>query len=232
MVNIDQAVIAKLKKGGENFEILVDSDKALELKQGKNVDLNDVLAEFKIFSDAKKGLLATESKFGELFGSENVEDIAREIIKKGEIQITAEHRKKLIEEKRNRIIGKITSNAIDAQTKLPIPRQRIELCFEQLKIKVNEHDTDEYQIDQILSKIKTLIPIKFETFIIEARINHQYSSKAMNYIKREYPNASQIWDEDGNVLVKFKIPAGRADELKAKLNSLTQGNVHIDIKEK
>ena len=232
MVSVDKAIIAKLKKNGDCVEVLVDCQNALKLRQGDNVDLADIIADQKIFSDAKKGFLATESKFVETFGTSNIEEIAIEIIKKGDIQITANHKKTLLEEKTNKIIGTIVSNSIDGQTKLPIPRQRIELCFKELNIKINEHETDEIQIEQIIKKIKTLIPIKFEIFEVEIRIAHQYSSKAIGIIKNNYPNASQLWDDQGNVLIKVKVPAGKSEELHSKLNELTHGSVSYEIKEK
>ena len=55
MGDLDKAVIAKLKIRENNFEILVDCEKALELRSGKKVDIEDVLATRDIFSDVKKG---------------------------------------------------------------------------------------------------------------------------------------------------------------------------------
>ena len=56
MVDVNKAIIARLKKEGEIFEILVDCDKALDFKSGKKIALDDVLATFDIFKDVKKGL--------------------------------------------------------------------------------------------------------------------------------------------------------------------------------
>ena len=59
MVAVDSAIIARLKTHGQNFEILVDCNNAIALKGGKQVDMRDVLAAMKIFSDSKKGLEAS-----------------------------------------------------------------------------------------------------------------------------------------------------------------------------
>ncbi len=58
--------IARLKKGGSNFEIDVDFDAAINFKQGK-ADIGDALKAEKIFSDAKKGMLASETQMKQLF---------------------------------------------------------------------------------------------------------------------------------------------------------------------
>ena len=68
MVNVDEAVIARLKTHGQNFEILVDCNNAIAIKENKDMDMKDVLAAIKIFTDAKKGLEAAELKYHILWG--------------------------------------------------------------------------------------------------------------------------------------------------------------------
>ncbi len=56
MVNIDEAIIARLESHGEKFEILVDPDLAADFKNPERDDviIEDVLAVEDIFKDAKK----------------------------------------------------------------------------------------------------------------------------------------------------------------------------------
>ena len=103
MVTVDQAIIARLKMHGQDFEILVDCNNALALREGKNVDMRDILAAMQIFSDAKKGLSASETAMKQIFGTSDVDEVARQIIQKGEIQLTQEYRERLREEKRKKI---------------------------------------------------------------------------------------------------------------------------------
>ena len=72
MVDVDKAVIARLKKGGKQFEIKVDCDKALEFKEGKNVSFEDILATNEIYFDVKKGEKASTGDFQDIFQTEDV----------------------------------------------------------------------------------------------------------------------------------------------------------------
>ena len=45
MVTVDEAIIAKFDKDGKHFEILVDSELAYGMKEGKIVSLSKMLAE-------------------------------------------------------------------------------------------------------------------------------------------------------------------------------------------
>ena len=77
MVNVDTAVIARLKKGGRTFEVLVDCDNALKFKGGENVDMNSVLATEEIYDDVKKGMHAPDESLKVVFGTNNKVEIAK-----------------------------------------------------------------------------------------------------------------------------------------------------------
>ncbi|MCK5459453.1 MAG: ribosome assembly factor SBDS, partial [Thermoplasmatales archaeon] len=128
MVRLDDAVIARLHKGEDHFEILVDPRAAEHLIEGKEVDVLSSLAIDTIFKDSKKGTHASQESLEKVFGTDDVETIVKEIILKGEIQLTTEQRHEMQEKKQKRIVDIIVKNAMDPQTKTPHPRQRIELA--------------------------------------------------------------------------------------------------------
>ena len=55
MVSVEDAVIARITKNGKHFEILVDPDKALEMRRGSGIGIENVIAVRGIFRDAGKG---------------------------------------------------------------------------------------------------------------------------------------------------------------------------------
>src|SRR4030042_5902954 len=124
-MDINKAVIARLKKDGESFEILVDCDKAISFKKGKG-DIRDVVAAEYIYKDSKKGEKASEHEMEKFFESKNFFRVAEIILKQGEIQLTSEYRNKLREENKRKIIELIHMNAVDSKTGLPHPTVRIE----------------------------------------------------------------------------------------------------------
>jgi Predicted exosome subunit len=103
----EKYVIARFEAKGHRFEILVDPDRALELKSGKSISIDGVLISDIVYKDAKKGLKASPEAMREIFGTDDPRTVALEIIKHGEIQLTAEQRRKLIEEKKAQIINLI-----------------------------------------------------------------------------------------------------------------------------
>ena len=229
MVNVDKAVIARLKTHGSNFEILVDCDNAIAFKGGKIDDIKEVLADQKVFSDSKKGLVASETQMTQIFSTSDPLEVANEIIRKGEIQLTAEYKSKLIEEKRKRILAFIQKNGIDPKTSLPHPLTRLELAFEEAKVKISEYKSEKDQIEEIMDKLRPILPIKFAKKEIAIRIPADYTGKAYSALKSMTNFKKEDWGNDGSFMCVVEIPAGMQDDLFDKVNNLTQGNADLKI---
>ena len=82
---------ARIKIKGKDFEIIVDLDKAMNFKKGNSNNV-DFLEIDKIFSDSKKGNVASEKDILDCFGTEDVYEIAGKIVKQGEVLVTQDYR--------------------------------------------------------------------------------------------------------------------------------------------
>jgi len=221
--------LAKLKKGGENFEVVINSDNAIAFKQGKDIAIEDVITNEKIFSDAKNGLLASEKLMQQLFNTIDVKEVAKIIIKEGEIQLTAEYKQKLRDEKKKRIVNFIHTNGVDPRTSLPHPITRIENAFEEAKVHINEFKSEEKQIDDILKKLRIILPIKFEVDEIELKIRAAYAAKMYSVVKSFAKILKDEWLNDGSWKCIVEMPAGLKQDFFDKLNSMTHGEIETKI---
>ena len=228
MVDVDKAVIARLRKEGNVFEILVDCDAALEMKKGKSIGIDDVVATDEIFKDVKKGDKASTSELQKIFGSDDVRKIAEIIVREGEVQLTSKHRAQDREEKKKRIINIIHRNAVDSKTGLPHPPQRIENAMEEAGVHVDENKSAEVQVEEVLKKIRVVIPIKFERREIAVRVPAQYAGQSYGTLKK-YKLIKDEWQNDGSLLAVVEIPAGVQDEFFDELNKISHGEVESKI---
>lgn len=219
--------IARLKKGGFNFEVAIDADLAIEMKKGTNVEISEVLKSEKIFFDVRKGELASENEMNAVFETTDVLKVATEIISKGDIQLTAEYRQKVRDEKRSRIITIIQKNGIDPKTKLPHPMTRIENAFNEAKIHIDEFKSDEDQVQNILRKLQPILPIKFEKKKLQILIPAIHAAKCFSVVKQFGSLEKDEWQNDGSWLSVIELPAGMVEELFEKLNKLTHGDIEI-----
>lgn len=220
--------IARLRKGGKEFEILIVPEKAIEYRKGTNNDVRSALEVESIFNNARKGEKA--AGLTRVFGTDDVLKIAGEIIKKGEIQLTSDYKKKLQKEKIVKIKNIITKYGIDPRTNLPIPMQRLELALEKISININPFRNAEEQVKDVLDKLRPIIPIRFEEKEIEGFVPAQYGGKLYGIIEKFGELMKNEWLKDGTWHFVVKIPGGMQNELFDKINSITHGNVDIKMR--
>jgi len=231
MTSIDKAVVAKLRKEGKNFEILVDCEAAMKLKHGLPISIRDAVVTNDIFIDVKKGDKASENDLKKIFRINDAMEISRIIIKDGEVALTATFRDKIRKEKRAQIINVIHRNGIDPQTGLPHPPQRIEAAMEQAKVRIDEFKPADQQVEQILEAIKPIIPIKFEMREYAVKISSEYAAKCFGILK-QYKLLKEEWQNDGSLIALVELPAGISEEFEGRVNSATAGNVEFKVVKK
>lgn len=229
MVNVDRAVIARLRKGGNVFEILVDCDLALEYKSGADLNLDDVVATFDIFEDVKKGLHASENLIKTVFGVSDNKEVIKIILKEGHVQLTVEHQKKIKEQKKKQIIDLISKNAVDPKTGLPHPPQRIENAMEEANVIIEDFKSAESQVKEIVSKLKVILPLKYEIKVIALVVPPQYAGKGQNIVRKYCKLNKEVWLNDGSFSCEVEIPAGMYESFEKELNDLTRGNLDLRI---
>jgi len=225
MVNVE----ARLKVKGKEYQILVDADKALELKKGSDVSIDEVIAIDEIFYDYKKGLKASFSDLEDAFGTSDVKEVAKKIIVQGEIVLPSEYRKKDQENRVRQVIDFLVRNAVDSTTGKPIPETRIEEAIKQASVNI-ENKPVEVQINKILSKLKEIMPISIETKKLRVTVPSAHSGKVYGLLN-EYKEKEE-WLGNGDLVCVINIPAGLEMEFYDKLNAVTHGSAIVEeIKE-
>ena len=212
MVSLDDAVLARLEKGGKRYEALVNPDLVEQWKEdASTVELDDFMAMDEIFHDARAGERPTEEALMNTFQTLDVEAILNIILEKGSIQLTTAQRKARVENMRQQIIHHIHSQAIDPKSKSPHPRTRIELALDESKYSVDPFKRLEDQVKDAIAKLKPLIPLSFEAVRLAFRIpGSAYGS--VSQLLRLYQKKEQ-WLENGDWACIVELPAGMKGDI-------------------
>lgn len=226
MTDLGSSVVARLRKDGNEFEILVDCDKAMQFKKGSG-SLDDALVTTDIFKDIKKGEHASEHEIERIFGTDDKKKVAEIILKQGEIQLTTEYKNKLREQKRKQIITLISRNSIDPKTNLPHPPQRIENALDEVRVRIDEFKNAEEQIQDIIKQLSSVLAIRYEIKILSITIPAEVGGKSYTILKRYATIIKEKWLNDGSLLVEVEVPAGLQNELFDGLNNIAHGRIEI-----
>src|ERR671933_1203120 len=141
----DKMTIIRLVLEGDRFELLVKPDPALEYKIGKRFDISSVLVSDEIYSDANKGSRASSEKMMKRFKTIDSSEVARQILTRGELNLTTDQRRRMVEEKKKQIIQYINKSFIDPKTHMPHPPLRIESAIDEARVIIDPYKRAEDQ---------------------------------------------------------------------------------------
>ena len=199
---------ARISKSGEKFEVLVKPDPALEYKMGKQLSVSQLLVIDEIYSDAGKGTRASSEKLQKAFGTQEPLAIAEEIMKHGELQLTTDQRRQLVEDKRKQIIAFVARNCIDPRTGTPHPPIRIEQAMNQIKYSIDPFKSADEQAKDVIEELRALLPIKIEQMRVAVKIFAEYSAKGYGALKGYGTISREEWQADGALVAVVEMPAG------------------------
>jgi ribosome maturation protein SDO1 len=225
MISLDEAVTARLESHGERFEVLVDPDAALTIKRDEFDDeLEDVIAAEDVFENASRGDRPPEDALEEVFGTTEPLEIIPEVIKRGEIQITAEQRREMQEQKHKQLVNRITRNAVNPQMDdAPHPPERIESALEETDFTVDPMEPVENQIDDALDALRPVIPIRFDEVTMAAQLPADYAGSGQAKVREFGELEREEWQPDGSWIGVVTFPAGMQNDFYELVNEVSSG---------
>ncbi len=219
--------IARIERKGATFEILVDPDKALKYRMGEKVPVSKIVVYEEVYKDAKKGTRVSEEELRKAFGTTDFMKIAETILREGIVQVTAEQRRRLIEDKRRQIIEFISKNAIDPRTNMPHPPQRIELAMEEVGVAIDPFQDAKEQAMKVIEKLRPVLPLKIGVMKLKIRLPGDVVGKAYGLVRTMGKITREEWRRDGSWVSVVEVPTGLHLDLIDRLNKLAGGRVEI-----
>ena len=231
MISLDEAVTARLESHGARFEVLIDPDAALAIKRGEfDGDLEDVIAAEDVFENASRGDRPAEEDVEEVFGTTDPLAIIPEVVKRGDIQITAEQRREMQEQKRKQLINTITRNAVNPQMDdAPHPPERIERALEEAGFQIDPMETVESQVDDALDALRPVIPIRFDEVTIAVQLPADYAGSGQAKIREFGDLEREEWQNDGSWVGVVSFPAGLQNDFYDLANEVSSGEAETRI---
>ncbi len=212
MVSLDDAVLARLEKGGKRYELLIDPSLVDAFRQDPaSVDLEDFLAMDEVFHDARAGERPTEEAIQSVFGTLDIASIVQQVLDKGSIQLTTAQRKQMVEQMRQQIIHHIHTRAVDPKTKSPHPKTRLELALEESRYSVDPFKRLEEQVNDAIKRLKPLLPLSFETVRLAFKIPGTAYGSVQQVLRPHQQREG--WLEDGSWACVVECPAGMKGDL-------------------
>lgn len=228
MVRVEDSIVARLESHGHKFEILVDPDSTERIRSGK-IDIENDLAMEQIFKDARKGEKIGDDAIKEVFGTTNISEVATEIVKKGQIQLTTDQRRAMYEKRRKQIIEIISRESINPQTNTPHPPARISQAMEDAKVHVDPFKSANDQIDGVLKALRPLLPIRFEKTKLAVKLVGDAYGRIYGDLARGGYIIKEEWGNDGSWIGLLEVPSGIQGEIMDSITRKAKDGAEIKV---
>ena len=214
---------------GEKFEIMVKPDPALDYKMGKKKDISAVLVSDEIYTDSGKGSRPSSEKLLKAFKTEDQTEIAQIILEKGDLNLTTDQRRKMIEDKKKQIVTFIAKTYVDPKTHLPHPPLRIEQAMKDGRVSVDPQKNVDEQVKDVVEKLRSIIALKSESLQLEITIPAQFASQSYAVLKSVGSLKKEEWQNNGSLKAILEIPAAARPNVIDRLGSITKGSATVEV---
>jgi ribosome maturation protein SDO1 len=221
--------VVKYSFEGEKFEILVKPDPALDYKLGRKKDISSVLVSDDIYTDSSKGTKPSTEKLLKAFKTEDTTEIAQKILQKGDLNLTTDQRRKMVEEKKKQLVEFISKTYVDPRTHLPHPPLRIEQAMKDARVSVDPQKSSDEQVKDIVEKLRSIIPLKSENLSLEITIPAQFASQSYAVLKSVGSLKKEEWQNNGSLKAILEIPAAARPNVIDRLGSITKGSATVEV---
>lgn len=157
-VRLTNVATVRLKANNVRFEIACYKNKVLNWKSGVETDIQEVLQCPYIFTSISKGKLAKNEQLLKAFGTKDVDVICRQILDKGEIQVSKEERNQLLHETFKDVVTIISEVAINPKTGKPLSSTLVESTLKASAFSITLKEPAKKQALKALAHLQQLYP--------------------------------------------------------------------------
>lgn len=223
------STISRLNIRGEKFEIIVVPDPALNFKLTGKGDIRKILLVDEVYSDSKKGLRVSSEKLKKFFGTTDVFVIAEKILREGELQLTGEQRRRMIDSKRQQIIAMLSKLLVEPSTGNPIPPLRIEQSFNQTGISIDPLKPPEEQVKNAVNALRQVLQFKVNEVVLTLTCPQALSNDVYGFAGSMGEIDHTKVQKDKSVKITVRVPSVIMSYFLEGLNKKYGHQVKVDI---
>eukprot|EP01120_Amphizonella_sp_Union-15-10_P012441 TRINITY_DN551_c0_g1_i2.p1 TRINITY_DN551_c0_g1~~TRINITY_DN551_c0_g1_i2.p1 ORF type:complete len:269 (-),score=52.70 TRINITY_DN551_c0_g1_i2:103-873(-) len=223
----DKAQMIKYKSGKITFEIATKKGAALKYRQG-TLGYDNVLHSDTVWKNFGKGERASDEELGVAFGNISANDIIKLILEKGELSLSTDERKEMVDQKRREIVNYIHKYYVDPKTRTPHPVTRIDAGLTQIKARIEPDIPADRQAQELIKKLIEVVPLKRSEIQATITVSHQWIGATAGILKKYCVVSSDKYTASGCEYQVTLVP-GDYEKLNNELKSATKDNYGFDI---
>ncbi|KAI7800467.1 ribosome maturation protein SBDS [Triplophysa rosa] len=186
-IRLTNVAVVRMKRGGKRFEIACYKNKVMGWRSGADKDLDEVLQTNTVFVNVSKGQVAKKDDLSKAFGTDDLTEICKQILAKGELQVSDKERHSQLEQMFRDIASIVAEKCVNPETKRPYTVSLIERAMKDVHYSVKANKSTKQQALEVIRLLKESIQIQRAhmrlRFVLPAKDGKRLKEKLKPLIK-------------------------------------------------
>nr|CAD7412928.1 unnamed protein product [Timema poppensis] len=228
-IRLTNVAVVRMKKGGKRFEIACYRNKVVSWRNKAEKDIDEVLQTHTVFINVSKGQVAKKEDLVKAFGIDDQTDICKEILAKGELQVSDKERHTQLDSLFKDIATTIADKCVNPETKRPYPVSMIEKAMRDVHFSVKPNRNAKQQALDVIPQLKATIPLERAQMRLRVVISGKEARKLRDKVAKLTSSIeTESWDSGALTLVCL-IDPGHYREMDDIVRSETKGTGLLEL---
>ncbi|XP_033224942.1 ribosome maturation protein SBDS isoform X1 [Belonocnema kinseyi] len=228
-IRLTNVAVVRMKKAGKRFEIACYRNKVMSWRSKLEKDIDEVLQSHTVFTNVSKGQVAKKEDLLKCFAQEDQTEICKEILDKGELQVSDKERHSTLESMFKDIATTVADKCVNPETKRPYPVSLIEKAMKDVHFSVKPNRNAKQQALDVIPQLKTVMPLERAQMRLRVFVTGKEAKKVREkIIKIVTTTEKEDWD-DGSLNLICLIDPGQYREIDELVRSETKGSGTLEL---
>lgn len=226
---LTNVAIVRTKKAGKRFEIACYKNKVLSWRSGVEKDLDEVLQSTAVFANVSKGQVAKKEDLVKAFGNSDQTAICKEILAKGDLQISDKERQALQEAMFKDVATTVADKCVNPENRRPYPVSMIEKAMKECHVAVKPNKSAKQQALETIKVLKEHLPLERASMRIKLIIPVPLSKAVKAKLKKLELKAEKEAKVEDDIVLEFLVDPGHFRAIDDVLRDETKGQGRLEL---
>ncbi|CAD1478023.1 unnamed protein product [Heterotrigona itama] len=228
-IRLTNVAVVRMKKAGKRFEIACYRNKVISWRNKLEKDIDEVLQTHTVFMNVSKGQVAKKEDLIKAFGIDNHTEICKEILTKGELQISDKERHSALDSMFKDIATTVANKCINPENKRPYTVTMIEKAMKDIHFSVKPNRNAKQQALDVIPQLKAIMPLERTQMRLKVSVSEKEAKKLKDkIIKLVTKLETEEWD-NGTLNLVCLIDPGYYREINELIRSETRGTGLLEL---
>ncbi|KAG5671955.1 hypothetical protein PVAND_002121 [Polypedilum vanderplanki] len=228
-IRLTNVAVVRIKKHGMRFEIACYKNKVQSWRAQTEKDLSEVLQTETVFANVSKGQVAKKEDLIKAFGKDDQVEICKEILAKGELQVSEKERHANLESTFKEIATMVSDKCVNPETNRAYPVTIIEKAMKDAHYSIKPNKNVKSQALDVIKLLKQSIPIEKAQMRVKITVTNCKDKKLRfdDIPKLLKVKESESWTAGNGNIVALIDPGNY--KIIESLHSTSRGEVTIEV---